>query len=168
MAEVKLEPGRKGEERRVAVRLSAIERRVLAALPARLRELLLDPATSPRVVDRLFPPAHRDDPAEEAAHRRLIGTSLFEERRQALEEFEKTLTRREGSPIRPAVRLSAAEHRLWLHVINDFRLLLATELDIQDNEWSRRGPKSAEDAGSFQLLLFLSALQEMLLDARPA
>jgi hypothetical protein len=165
MAIVRREEGRKGEEPRWLVRLDAFEHQALATAPERLRALLLDPSKAGRVVDRLFPPAHSGDPKLESEHRELIGHSLYEERIAALREFQATLERHTGLGRSGGPRLSRSEVRLWLHVINDLRLLIATELDITDNEWSERGPSKPEDAFDFELLLVLTGLQSDLLEA---
>lgn len=147
--------------------LTQSEEATLLAVPDALKSALTEPDAARKVVDRLFPVAHLDDPEEEAAHRRLLGSSLFEERRESLEEFRRTLDRRQrrrrNLRLFTVVPLAAQEVRLWIHVINDFRILLGTQLDIRDNEWRSRLPDSPEETASFLHLVRLSEVQSDLL-----
>ena len=83
---------RPGDADRILIEVGDDEYQFLAALPSRLREVLLDPDSSPKVIDRLFPPAH-EDPMEDAEHRRLLGRSLYHERIEALALYEASLAR---------------------------------------------------------------------------
>lgn len=153
------------QDPRYLVRLEPPELELLKETPGRLKSLLTDPERSPRIIDRLFPPAHKDDAHEEAEHRRLVGETLMEERLESLEAFEKTLDRARNPARRPEVELSEGELHLWIHVTNDVRVMLGTELDIQDNDWYLTGPARPEDLPSFVLLVFLSDIQERLIEA---
>jgi hypothetical protein len=138
----------------------------LGSLPDRLREILLHPERPSAVIDRLFPKAH-DTPKDQIDHRRLIGLSLYEERLENMRRFEAALGRdRRFGPFL-VIRLDIPEAHLWLHVINDFRLLLATELGIQDNEWHETPPADDDELESFTLLELLSGLQVALIDVLP-
>lgn len=157
---------RPGDAEGIQLELGDDEFHFLQALPTRLREVLLDPESAPRVIDRLFPPAH-EDAMEDAEHRRLLGRSLYHERLEALERYESSFQGAELDPLTDfhELTLGAAELDVWLHVLNDLRLLIATELDIRDNDWFEQGPRNSEDAIRFQLLASLSAVQEILLAA---
>lgn len=149
---------------RIRIWLDRVELGMIEGLSDRLRELLLDPNEAPRIVDRLFPPAFKDDPVAEDEHRRLVGSTLLEQRLESLREFDETLARSRDRLARGRFDLEGGEPHLWLHVINDMRLLLATQLDIKDNGWSEAGPQREEDAENFMLLLRLSDLQQHLLE----
>jgi hypothetical protein len=138
----------------------------LRSLPDRLREILLHPERPSAVIDRLFPKAH-DKPKDQVDHRRLIGLSLYEERLENMTRFEDALGRDRALGPFLVLRLDIPEGHLWLHVINDFRLLLATELGIQDNEWHETPPTDEDGLESFALLELLSVLQVALIDVLP-
>jgi hypothetical protein len=146
------------------VRLTRLEAQVLDALGPRLAAVLRDPERNPRILDRLFPPAFRDRPEDEAAHRRLLGAMLLDARKAALADFQRLLAAGEPGLRGRSFRLTPAELELWLSVINDCRLLLALELDIQENGWMERGPAAVDDPRAFLELVVLSGLQESLLE----
>ena len=151
-----------------AVRLDQAEWGVLRDLPCKLEDLLLAPERAPRVIDRLFPPAHSDDPEEEKRHRELIGRALLEERLENLKTFRAIVDRAQVRRSARDLVLTLSEVNLWIHVVNDLRLLLGCELDIQDNDWSLHGPSRPEDLQSFLLLLALTSIQQTLIEALEA
>ncbi|MAG56386.1 MAG: hypothetical protein CMJ83_08860 [Planctomycetes bacterium] len=153
----------RGDDPHFRIILDVGERAVLQGLPERLETLLLHPDRSPKVIDRLFPPAHHD-PDREREHRELIGSTLFEERRESLKAFAATLAIPPDGPL-VTLDVDLATINLWLHVVNDFRLLLATELGIEDNDYHERPPEDPDAYESFVLLEHLSSLQYMLLEA---
>lgn len=147
----------------IEVEMDDVELRVLESLPDRMRSLLTDPTEAPEVVDRLFPPAFPDDPEREAEHRKLIGESLFERRLAALNEWENTLERVDPDPL-GTLRLSAPEVDLWLHVLNDFRLMFAMRLGVEESGWQDQpAPPGLEM--DHALLEFLTWLQQGLVEA---
>lgn len=154
-----------GDSSPLRIILTGEEYEVLCQVPGHLRGVLLDPESAPQVIDRLFPPAHRDDPEEEAEHRRLLGNTLWQARLQNLEAFERTLQKSERWHNRVQVDLTEGEVDLWLHVVNDVRLLLGTELNVQSNHWLEEGVQEPGQRSSYYLLAALSALQEMILTA---
>ncbi len=165
MALIGRDPGRSAEATAFTVRLSKWEWDLLRALPARLDVLLRDPARAPRLVDRLFPPARPDDPEAEAEHRRLVGDMLVTERLETLKAFAATLERPRKKLAKVHVVLDLQGLRVWLHVVNDLRVLLGTALDIRDNEWERLGPPDPETAPDWHLLVYLTDLEARILEA---
>jgi hypothetical protein len=147
---------------RLFLQLETIEMKLLKSLRERLRELLLDPQRAPKVIDRLFPTSHLHDVIAEAEHRRLMGETMFERRLAALDDFDETLKRADR---RRRLELTAPEADLWLHVLNDLRLVIGTELDIRDNDWRARQPSSRAEAQSYAFLVVITALQETMLQA---
>ena len=148
----------------VVMELDIVELRVLEWLPERLRTVLLDPAEAPEVIDRLFPPAFPDDPDREAEHRALLGRSLFDRRLEALQGWESTLERVEPDPVGVLV-LAPDEVDLWLHVVNDLRLLFSTRLG---GEASGCGNDEEPPEGmelDHALLDFLTWLQQGILES---
>jgi hypothetical protein len=136
--------------RGVAVRLSAAEVEILAALP----ELLLAVAPGEPAAARLDPMAHPNDPEAEAAYRELTAGMLEQARARDRSEFAVTL----GNDV-----LSLEEADAWLRVIGEARLVLAARLGIEEDGWEGR----SGDTGSFELSLLrlLGALQEDLVTA---
>lgn len=127
-------------------------------LPIRLRHILERPQEHAAYLDRLFPPASHHDERIAGEYRRIIGNSLFDERRESLAAFERTLAG-------PHVHLGAVELDLWLHVINDMRLILGIRLDVNDNDYWDRGPADPADRDLFRFASWLGAIQSRLIDA---
>lgn len=140
---------------RVSVRLPARERELLEQLASELAERLDGDLGEPDL-RRLFPPAYADDPAGEDEYRRLVGDDLLDGRRRAVREFAATLGRAE---------LSDEELESWLTVLNDLRLVLGTRLDVDESSYDRwidpRDPRAPELA----VYLYLSWLQEQVVEA---
>ena len=104
------------------VRLSNEERALLRSLPGQLRELL---DTDDPAISRLFPPAYSEDPDRESEYQRLMKDELLGRRLEALALLEETLD----------ARVLAEEQLLvWMRVINDFRLVLGTMLDVGEDD----------------------------------
>ncbi len=146
----------------VSVVLTNAEHLLLTSLPEVLRDLLMDPNRSPKIIGRLFPRAF-EDPREEEEHRRLIRESMLHERLELLDLFAGSLARTRAKLLRREVDLTLSEVDLWLHVINDYRLLLATLLDVRSNDWFKTPPKSEEEAVHYRLLVVLSHIEEELI-----
>ena len=150
----------------VRIILAPIEARVLGSLPDQLRQLLEDTDDPHGVVRRLFPDTHLGNPELESEHRALIGKSLMEERLEALNDFEKTLEASlRGSRRSTKIFLDRYEADLWLHVLNDVRLMLGTQLGIETNGWSDEPPEDLHDRARFDLLNALSGIQDALITA---
>jgi hypothetical protein len=145
--------------------LSAGEFELLRSLPGRMRDVLLHPERNAKIIARLFPVTHAQDPRIEAEHRRLLGLSLYDRRMEALERFGETLERAQPMPPLVAIQLDEADVDLWLHVVNDVRLMLGLELGIEENGWWS-GPEPEGPAGeSHRALIALSGIQGLLLEA---
>lgn len=144
--------------------MKALEHQYLAKLSQRLHDLLKHPEKSKRVIDRLFPPTFKNRPAEEAQHRQLLGSMLWDQRKDTLQAFDRLMqSTAKAGPRNVALLLTAADIDILLRVTNDLRLMTATELDIQDNGWSERPPERVEDFQAYVSLCFVSVLQEVLL-----
>jgi hypothetical protein len=137
------------------VRLSRDERELLRRLPAELRALLgSDPGDAS--LRRLFPPAYDDDAAADDEYRRLMGGELLEHRREALRLFEETVGRE---------RLRADELEAWLGAVNDLRLVLGTRLGVTEDVYERELDPSDPQAHGLAVFLYLTWLQEQLVEA---
>ncbi len=134
------------------VRLPADERDVLAALPAQLREAL--DAEEPTLF-RLFPPAYVDDEAANADYAKLVGSSLLDGKRRALEQLERTAH---------AETLTEDDLRSWLGALESLRLALGTQLDVTEESYGPLDPADP-DAPRLALYHWLSWLQEEVVQA---
>ena len=134
------------------VRLPREEREVLAELPGQLHELLDGGDAS---LERLFPPAHTDDPAAEQEYRQLVGSGLVDGKLAALGELHRTAH---------ADRLTPEELESWLGALESLRLVLGTQLDISEESYSAYDPSSPE-APRLGLYHWLSWLQEEAVQA---
>ncbi|HET6683353.1 MAG TPA: DUF2017 family protein [Gaiella sp.] len=134
------------------VELPEEERDVLASLPEQLREAL--EAGEPTLY-RLFPPAHADDDAVNEDYARLVGPGLVDGKLQALAELERTAR---------ATRLDEEELGAWLGALESLRLVLGTQLDVQDESY-RAFDATDPDAPRLALYHWLSWLQEEVVQA---
>lgn len=137
------------------VRLPAEEREVLAALPGQLREALSEDEPT---VYRLFPPAYADDPAANVEYHQLVGESLLDGRLAALGELERTAR---------AERLTGDELESWLGALESLRLVLGTQLDIDELSYASLDLADPE-APRLALYHWLSWLQEEVVQALAA
>jgi hypothetical protein len=112
---------------RLALRLDATERRILASLVGELRTELEDPscAAPGGSLARLFPPAFPDDPDREASYVDLVRADLLEGRLGRVAIVEASLA---------ADGLDDAEAAAWVAVLNDARLVLGASLGLEDKD----------------------------------
>lgn len=153
-----------GAARRWTLHLPPAEARVVAGLPRQLEDLLAHPERNRRVVERLFPASY-SDPAEQAEHRRLLGASLLEARRELLADVRKRL---EGAPRGPHgldLALDEAGLDRLLRFVNDVRLVLATDLGLDRNLSEVQVRAGDPDAPRWSLLVYLGALEHELVTA---
>ena len=144
---------RRGE---IRLRLPAEERELLRSLPGQLRALL---ATNDPSLVRLFPKAYGEDEEANAAYEELVRDELVQGRLEALRVLEETAD---------AERLDDEQLAAWIGVLNDFRLVLGTRLDVTEelyaSEISPRDPRAPELA----LYGYLTWLQEQAVQAADA
>jgi hypothetical protein len=138
------------------VRLPADEREVLQSLPEQFRAVLQTDDPSLR---RIFPPAYVDDDAANDEYRRLMREELLEGKLEALRVFEETAG---------ADRLSEEQLEAWLGALESLRLFLGTQLDVQEEIYSRPIDPDDPDAPSLALYGYLSFLQEQVVEALSA
>ncbi len=150
--------------RRWLLSFQPLEARIVTDLPDRVTRVLADPNQNRAVIDRLFPPSY-SDAKEEAENRRLLGASLYEERRALLDDIRACL--RDGRTKTDGLHLELGRHEmdLWLRFINDLRLLLATELGIDTNIDHSAIDWEHADAPKFALLEYLGGLEYLLVEA---
>jgi hypothetical protein len=129
------------------INLSSVERDLLRDLPRQLKDLLV--ATDDPALRRLFPPAYIDDPEGEAEYRRLMGDDLLQGRQAALDTMAASID---------ATELDEAQVTGWLSSLNDLRLVLGTQLDVQEDE-------APMDTPIHQLYDYLTMLEDAVIVA---
>ena len=148
----RIERTRRGDFR---LRLSREERELLRTLPRELGSLLASDPADP-ALRRLFPPAYPDDDEGEAEYRRLMDGELLEGRRAALRVLEETADRE---------RLREDELEAWLGAVNDLRLVLGTRLGVTEELYERELDPRDPRAPDLAVYIYLSWLQEQLVEA---
>jgi hypothetical protein len=138
----------------------------LQELPERLRRVLVRSDFADRVTRRLFPRAYQEEEEEkEAEYRKLLGDDLLKHKLESVKAFEHTLKSWEEVRGEVHLNLAADDFELWLGFVNDMRIVLGTELDIQDDSWERDFDPSHPQAEDMALLHCLGWLEELLLEA---
>jgi hypothetical protein len=99
---------------------------------------------------RLFPPAYTDDPEREAEYQGLMREDLLGRRHAAHETMARTVD---------ANDLDREELNAWLATLNDFRLVLGTQLDVSEDD--ARG----DDTPEYALYHYLTYLEEAVVEA---
>lgn len=154
---------RRGDRWRLS--LAAMEGRIVAALPEQLRLLLEHPDHNRRVIERLFPISY-DDPEEQRLNRELLGASLMEERRDTVAAVATLLDVEEGPDGGRCLDLDEAGMDLLLRFLNDVRLVIATDLGVEDSldEQPPLDPDD-EDGPRWALLEYLGVLETLMVEA---
>lgn len=136
------------------LRLSPAERELLRALPGQLRQLL---GTDDPALFRLFPPAYLEDLKRDAEYRRLMRDELIRRRMESIATVEATAD---------AERITEEQMAAWMRVINDLRLVIGTQLDVQEDDDPSQGLDPDDPATPLrELYWFLSYLLEATVDA---
>lgn len=107
------------------VRLSEVERQLLASLVPQLRAALeaeAGGAPDPSL-RRLFPSAYPDDTDRDAEYQSMVHDDLISRRQTALDTVEATIE---------ATRLDEEGVLAWMGAVNDLRLVLGTRLDVSE------------------------------------
>lgn len=107
---------------RFEVNLPVETRLGLLSLAEELEEIQ---ATDRPEVRRLFPTAYADDPEKDAGYQVFARDQLIEKRRDAVEVIRRTTE---------AEVLTADELSAWMGILNDFRLVLGTALDVSEDD----------------------------------
>ncbi len=139
---------------RFQLRLSKAERDLLRSLPGQVRELIDSTDPTDPSVRRLFPPAYRDEEKAEADYQNLVHDDLLEHHRRALMVMEETID---------ADRLEEEQVVSWLSALNELRLVLGTNLEVDEG----LEPVNPSDprAPGLALYGYLSWLQEQVVEA---
>jgi uncharacterized protein DUF2017 len=136
-----------------ALGLQPEERELLRGLAAELEQLV---AAEDTAVERLFPPAYRDDPQADEEYRQLVHRTLAFERLKALRTFQACAG---------AVSLTQEVAEAWCTVLNDLRLVLGERLGVTE-ELSEDGiDLDHPNAVELSVYGWLTWLQASLVDA---
>jgi hypothetical protein len=135
------------------LRIPEPERAVLRGLPAQLKGLLAgdDPA-----LERLFPPAYRDEPELNEEYDRLVRDDLVSGRLSSVQVMEATID---------AGRLDEEQLLAWLGALNDLRLVLGTRLEVTEDLDADDIPDDDPRAPAFALYYYLGWLEEQIVEA---
>lgn len=145
--------------------LVEVEANILAGLPDQLAALLANPDSNRRVVDRLFPTSY-EDPEEETLNRKLLGDSLLAARQEMIAEIREQLAGGRATDEGLELKLHRGSIDLWLRFMNDVRLIIATDLGIEENisDESSVDPASP-DAPKYALLEYLGGVEAIMVEA---
>jgi len=151
------------ESRRIApdgaggyrLHLPAEEREVLRALPEQLRALL---QTDDPSLQRLFPPAYGDTEADRE-YDAMVRADILEGRLAALAIVERTVDAR---------RLDEEQLQAWLGSLENLRLVLGTQLDVDEATYVEELDPRDPRAPALALYGYLSWLQEQAVEALTA
>lgn len=136
--------------------LAEEERELLRRLPSQLRELLEADDTTDPAVQRLFPPAYRDDEEHEAEYQHLMRGDLMDRRKAALAIFDETID---------ADELTEDQLVAWMGAVNDLRLVLGTRLDVTEDTYVDGLSPDDPRAPAFELFMYLGMLMEQFVEA---
>jgi hypothetical protein len=138
----------------IRLRLPEHERALLREVAAGTRSRLAADDGDP-ALRRLFPPAYAE-PERDREYQELMRGQLRTGRTRALEVLESTVDR---------TSLSAEEADAWLRALNDARLVLGTELDVDEElDWNGIGPNDPH-ALEYAVYGYLTWIQEQLVAA---
>jgi len=149
------------------VRLPLAEGLILKDLPENLRDLLKSPDFTNKMVQRLFPDAYSDEAFNHEYHR-LTDHDLRMRKLAGIQVFEDSLRHWKLADGEVTIIITKENFAFWLGFINDMRLVLGTQLDIEEADWSRAFDENTPNAPEMALLHYLSWLEENLItsDAR--
>jgi uncharacterized protein DUF2017 len=150
-------PFRRRKDGTFEVSLSPNERDVLAEVAGQFRALLANesPSSDPSL-QRLFPPAHPDDPIAELEYEGAAGGDLLADRLDGLNVLERAT---HASTLRETDVLAC------MRAVNDVRLVLGTRLDVQEDSEPADFSGDAEAEASFELYAYLSWLLGRIIEA---
>ncbi len=109
---------------------------------------------------RLFPTAYPDDPERDAGYQIFARDQLIEKRRDAVAVIRRTVD---------AETLTADELAAWMGILNDYRLVLGTMLDVSedDDEIDLEAPEAGAHILYHELGQLVGAMVEALTTTLP-
>jgi Domain of unknown function (DUF2017) len=138
-------------------KLGPNERAVLARVAGDFRSLLAhETPSSDGSLQRVFPPAHPDDPIAELEYERTSGGALLETKLEQLQTFERCIQQKV---------LSEEDVLACMRAANDMRLVLGTRIDVREESTPADFAGDPETQSTFELYAYLSWLVESMIDA---
>jgi hypothetical protein len=138
-------------------KLASNERRVLERVASDFKDLLsTETPSSDASLQRVFPPAHPDDPIAELEYERTAGGAILAAKMEQLETLQRCVNQRV---------LTEEEVLACMRATNDLRLVLGTRLDIAEDSDPAEFGGDPETRSSFELYSYLSWLEESMIDA---
>jgi len=135
------------------LKLPQVERDVLRSLPAQLRQLL---GTDDPALERLFPPAYRDDPLAQADYEEMVHGELISKKLTSIDVMEQTID---------TERLTEEQLLGWLGAINDLRLVLGTRLEVTEEVYEEEMPDDDARAPMYAVFAYLGWLEGQVVEA---
>lgn len=126
-----------------------------------LAEQIEDVQTTDRPeLRRLFPTAYPDDPERDAGYQVFARDQLIEKRQEAIRIIRRTVD---------AETLTADELTAWMGILNDYRLVLGTMLDVSedDDDIDIEDPDAGSHILYHELGILVSAMVDALTTALP-
>ncbi len=136
----------------------------LSLLPDRLRDALDSPDYATRAMRRMFPPGY-SDPEKESEYQDLVKGDLLQQRLQKIAAFEGIVAQGSVSNSEGKLLIRAAEFDACLSFLNDLRVLLGEELEIEDDDWERDIDPDDPRADKVLMLHLLGYIEQGLLEA---
>jgi hypothetical protein len=138
-------------------KLGSNERAVLSRVASDFKAVLANESpASDASLQRVFPPAHPDDPIAELEYERANGGDLLATKLEQLETFERSV----GEKV-----LTEADVLACMRAANDMRLVLGTRIDVSEESSPSDFAGDAETESTFELYAYLSWLVESMIDA---
>jgi hypothetical protein len=135
------------------LKLPQVERDVLRSLPTQLRQLL---GTDDPALERLFPPAYRDDPLAQADYEEMVHGELISKKLTSIDVMEQTID---------TERLTEEQLLAWLGAINDLRLVLGTRLEVTQEMYEEEMPDDDARAPTYAVFAYLGWLEGQVVEA---
>ena len=155
---------RRAKSGALTLTLPHVEALVLRELPARLRAVLERGEFRDRLAERLFPRAYREE-GREAEYRKLVGDEIVARKLEGVKAFEESLAACRPRRKEVEITITPEQFQLWLGFVNDMRLLLGTELDVDESFFQAPFDPAHPRAPDVALLYYLGWLEEELLRA---
>lgn len=146
------------------LRLVDGEVQILTELLSQLLDLYDEADESDPAIDRLSPAAYRENDEASAEFRRLTHTDLMVQRSADATAMLRTLDATQTSAVEPAssptLALDDADALAWMRTLAALRLVMATRLDIDQND------DHDPDDPAYALYDWLGYRLETVVDAR--
>jgi hypothetical protein len=136
----------------------------LGLLPNRLREALDSPDYASRAMRRMFPPGYAD-PEKEQEYRDLVQGDLLQQRLLKIAAFEEIFHQGEVDKAEGRLVIRGEQFDGCLSFLNDLRVLLGEELEIENEDWEREFEPGDPRADKVLMLHLLGYIEQGLLEA---